>query len=70
MLAPSIAQQNHEDEDYQRALTDATFAVEEICSKIDDGEKLIRVTKNKIDELTEELVIARKKSAASTRISF
>jgi hypothetical protein len=61
MPASSIAQQNHEDEDYQRALTDATFAVEEICSKIDDCEKLLRVTKNEIDELKEELVIAREK---------
>ena len=59
MPASSIAQQNHEDEDYQRALTDATFAVEEICSKIDDCEKLILVTKNNIDELKEELVLAR-----------
>jgi hypothetical protein len=59
MPESSIAQHNHEDEDYQRALTDATFAVEEICSKIDDCEKLILVTKNNIDELKEELVLAR-----------
>ena len=70
MLAPSIAQQNHEDEDYQRALTDARFAVEDICSKIDDCEKLTLVTEKNIDELKEELVLALNTSASSTRISF
>ena len=70
MPASSIAQQNHEDQDYQRALTDATFAVEEISSKIDDFGKLILVTENKIDELKEELVLARNNIAELSKDLF
>ena len=59
MPASSIAPENNEAQEYQRALEDATFAVEEISSNIDDFWKLILVTENKIDELKEELVLAQ-----------
>ena len=59
MPASSIAHQNHEDQDFQRALTDATFAVEEICSKIEDIKKFISASEKDIGKLREGLVLAR-----------
>lgn len=59
MPASSIAHQNHEDQDFQRALTDATFAVEEICSKIEDIKKFISASEKNIGKLREGLVLAR-----------
>ena len=51
-------------------MTYATFAVEEICSKIDDFVKLILVAENNIDELKEELVLARNNIAELSKDLF
>ena len=70
MPASSIAPENNEAQEYQRALEDATFAVEEISSKIDDSGKLILMTDAKIDELKEELVLARNNIAELSKDLF
>ena len=59
MQASSIDQQNNEDQEYERAHTDAMFEVNDISEKVDVVEKFIRHTKKNINELTEELVSAR-----------
>lgn len=61
MPASSTAHQNHEDQDFQQALTDATFAVEEICSNIEDIKKFISASEKDICKLNKDLVLARKK---------
>jgi hypothetical protein len=59
MQASSIDQQNNEDQEYERAHTDAMFEVNDISEKVDVVEKFIRHTKKNINELTEDLVSAR-----------
>ena len=44
MQASSIAPQNDEDQEYQRALTDAMFEVDDISSKVDVVEKFVLQT--------------------------